>query len=71
MINSSEENKEAQEKLNALSPLAEKVASAIEKQKQETIDELSNINDSIKSANDSLINKIQEQINTERQEREA
>jgi translation elongation factor EF-Ts len=71
MINSSEENKEAQEKLNALSPLAEKVASAIEKQKQETIDELSNINDSIKSANDSLINKIQEQINTERPEREA
>jgi hypothetical protein len=52
-------------------PLAEKVTAAIEKQRQSEIDKLSEVNESINSANSLLISKIQEQINADRQARET
>ena len=70
MIHTAEENEEEKKELDALSPLAEKVTSAIEKQRQSTIDKLSDVNDSINSANNLLVSKIQEQIDANRQERE-
>jgi hypothetical protein len=60
MMETAEENKEAQEQIDALSPLADRVAAAIEKQRQDTIDKLSDVNDSINTANDKMISKIQE-----------
>jgi Skp family chaperone for outer membrane proteins len=56
--------------IDAYAPLAEKVADAIEKQRQSEIDKLSEVNDSINSTNERLVSKIQEQIDTDRQERE-
>ena len=70
MIYAVEENAKEKEQIEALAPLAEKVASAIEKQRQSTIDKLSDVNESIKSANDLLINKLQEQIDFNRQQQE-
>ena len=47
-----------------------RVVDALEKQRQDAIDKLSEINDSINSANDKLVGKIQEQINDERTARQ-
>jgi hypothetical protein len=58
MMQTAEANEEAEKELDALSPLADKVASAIEKQRQDTIDKLSDVNDSINTANDRMISKI-------------
>ena len=55
---------------DAYQDLVERVSSAIEKLRQDEIDKLSTINDSVNDANDQLLNKIQEQINDERQRRD-
>jgi hypothetical protein len=44
--------------------------SALESSYQKEIDGLTTINDSIKTANDRLINKLQEQIDADRRARE-
>jgi hypothetical protein len=60
MMRTVEENEQKEKEMDALLPLAEKVTEAIEKQRQDTIDRLSDVNDSINSANSLLISKIQE-----------
>ena len=65
-----EETGEQSEMIDTLSPLVDEVTSAIEKQRQDEIDKLSEVNDSINTANDRLIGKIQEQIDNARQQRE-
>ena len=60
---------EAEERASLL-PLAEKITEQLEKTRQDQIDKLSEVNESINSATTALINKIQEQINTQREQRE-
>ena len=69
-IEAMEVDEQKEEEFDALLPLAEKVTSAIEEQRQAEIDKLSELNDSINNANSMLISKIQEQIDADRQARE-
>lgn len=50
--------------------LVDRVVDAIEDAREKEIDALRDVNDSIKSANDSLINKLQQQIDADRQARD-
>lgn len=57
----------ASEGRDAYQDLVDRVIDAIEQARQKEIDKLSEVNDSINTANQNLINKIQEQINLDRQ----
>lgn len=61
---------ENQEALDAVLDLEERVATALEQERQEEIDKLSEINDSVNDLNSQLIEKIQQQIDEDRQARE-
>lgn len=61
---------EASEGRDAYQDLIERVTDAIVDTHQEEIDKLGELNDSINTANDKLINKLQEQINEDRQARD-
>ena len=61
---------ESSEGRDAYQELIDKTVEAIEKLRQDQIDKLSEVNDSINTANDKLVNKIEQQIAEERQERE-
>jgi hypothetical protein len=58
------------EDLQTVNELTNRVAEAIETTKQQEIDELSNINDSINNAKAELINQLQQQIAEERAQRD-
>jgi ketosteroid isomerase-like protein len=61
---------EESEGKDAYQELIDRTIEAIEQLRQEQIDKLSEVNDSINTANDNLVNKIQQQIDEQRQERE-
>ena len=61
---------EASEGRDAYQDLIERVTDAIIDARQEEIDKLDELNDSINTANDKLLSKIQQQINEERQARD-
>ena len=69
-IYAAEELGDQEEAVNTITPLVEKVIDTIEKQRQDEIDKLSEVNDSINTTNDRLISKIQEQIDSARQQRQ-
>ena len=58
------------EKIRTVNNMTNKALEAIENIRQKEIDELSNINDSIKDAEGKLINQIQKQIDADRQARQ-
>jgi hypothetical protein len=58
MAQATEKIVESNENRDAVQELTERVIEAIIDQRQKEIDKLSNINDSINSANDQLLNKI-------------
>ena len=60
----------AEQGKEATSDLYDSIREGIILERQEQIDELQNINDSIQSAEDSLIGKIQDQINEARQQKQ-
>ena len=60
----------AEESKQAISDLYDAIREGLVLERQQQIDELQNINDSIQSAENALIGKIQEQINEARQERD-
>jgi hypothetical protein len=50
--------------------MTNRVASALQSARQHEIDELSNINDSINNANQAMVDKLQQQINETRKQRQ-
>ena len=64
------DNTKKVEDLQAVSDLTSKVADALYDARQEEIEKLSAINDSINSTNERMVSKIQEQINDARQARD-
>lgn len=61
---------EASEGREEFKNLADRVSQAIENARQEEIDKLSELNDTMQNTNQKLIDKIQQQIDEDRQERE-
>ena len=60
---------ENQEATESLIELQNRVADAIYNTRQKEIDKLSEVNESVQAANGSILSKLQEQIDTDRQER--